>query len=177
MNNDREWFQPRKADYERLLKEPLEALCVDLGSGSAIAGPPGPTPVPVPDLPRRPLEGQPPYKTHVSASFPWAEADTGATSRSRTEAVHRPGGYLHVQPDEGYVGGGMWHPDRPFVDAWRALVSDDPNRVHAVRSGRAAFRAAFGEAGAIGSSACRRDIRRTIPRPSLKLKDVVSGGA
>ena len=26
MNNDRAWFQPRKADYERLLKEPLEAL-------------------------------------------------------------------------------------------------------------------------------------------------------
>ena len=29
-NNDRAWFQPRKADYERLLKEPLEALCVAL---------------------------------------------------------------------------------------------------------------------------------------------------
>ena len=24
--NDRSWFQPRKAEYERLLKEPLEAL-------------------------------------------------------------------------------------------------------------------------------------------------------
>ena len=29
-NNERSWFQPRKADYERLLKEPLEALCVAL---------------------------------------------------------------------------------------------------------------------------------------------------
>jgi uncharacterized protein (TIGR02453 family) len=29
-NNDRAWFQPRKAEYERLLKEPLEALCVAL---------------------------------------------------------------------------------------------------------------------------------------------------
>ncbi len=27
-NNERAWFQPRKADFERLLKEPLEALCV-----------------------------------------------------------------------------------------------------------------------------------------------------
>lgn len=25
-NNDRAWFQPRKADYERLLKEPMESL-------------------------------------------------------------------------------------------------------------------------------------------------------
>jgi uncharacterized protein (TIGR02453 family) len=29
-NNDRSWFQPRKADYERLLKEPLEAFIVAL---------------------------------------------------------------------------------------------------------------------------------------------------
>ena len=29
-NNDRTWFQPRKSEYERLLKEPLEALCVAL---------------------------------------------------------------------------------------------------------------------------------------------------
>ena len=30
-NNERAWFQPRKAEYERLLKEPLEALIVALG--------------------------------------------------------------------------------------------------------------------------------------------------
>ena len=29
-NNDRAWFAPRKADYELLLKEPLEALCTGL---------------------------------------------------------------------------------------------------------------------------------------------------
>ena len=29
-NNERSWFQPRKADFERLLKAPLEALCVAL---------------------------------------------------------------------------------------------------------------------------------------------------
>ena len=29
-NNDRAWFQPRKADYERLLKEPLQALIAAL---------------------------------------------------------------------------------------------------------------------------------------------------
>ena len=29
-NNDRSWFQPRKAEYERLLKEPMEALVAAL---------------------------------------------------------------------------------------------------------------------------------------------------
>ena len=30
MNNDRAWFQPRKAEYERLLKVPMEALVAAL---------------------------------------------------------------------------------------------------------------------------------------------------
>ena len=30
-HNERDWFQPRKADYERLLKEPMELLVADLG--------------------------------------------------------------------------------------------------------------------------------------------------
>ena len=29
-NNDRAWFTPRKGAYERLVKRPLEALCVAL---------------------------------------------------------------------------------------------------------------------------------------------------
>ena len=29
-NNDRTWFQPRKAEFERLLKEPMEALVAAL---------------------------------------------------------------------------------------------------------------------------------------------------
>jgi uncharacterized protein (DUF2461 family) len=37
-NNDRAWFQPRKADYERLLKEPMEALCVALAERFAARG-------------------------------------------------------------------------------------------------------------------------------------------
>ena len=27
LHNERSWFQPRKAEYERLLKEPMEAMC------------------------------------------------------------------------------------------------------------------------------------------------------
>ena len=128
-NNDRAWFQPRKAEYERLLKEPLEALCEVLGERFAARG-----------IPLRADAGSPfriyrdvrfskdksPYKTHVSASFPWADE----VHRSHTEALHQPGGYFHFQPDEFYVGGGMWHPDRPFIEAWRAAVASEPTRIH-----------------------------------------------
>lgn len=37
-NNERSWFNPRKADYERLLKQPLEALCAALGERFAARG-------------------------------------------------------------------------------------------------------------------------------------------
>lgn len=37
-NNDRSWFQPRKAAYERLLKEPMEALCAALAERFADRG-------------------------------------------------------------------------------------------------------------------------------------------
>ena len=38
LNNERAWFQPRKGDYERLLKEPLEALCGALAERFADRG-------------------------------------------------------------------------------------------------------------------------------------------
>jgi len=37
-NNEREWFQPRKAEYERLLKEPMQALVGTLNTALEHAG-------------------------------------------------------------------------------------------------------------------------------------------
>src|SRR5689334_6403626 len=74
-NNDRSWFQPRKAEYERLIKEPLEALCVDLGQRFESRGIPL-----LADPKRSPFriyrdtrfsKDKSPYKTHVAANFPW----------------------------------------------------------------------------------------------------------
>src|SRR6202795_4814836 len=75
-SNDRAWFQPRKADYERLLKEPLEALCVSLAEQFEARG------IPLrADPARSPFriyrdvrfsKDKSPYKTNVGASFAWA---------------------------------------------------------------------------------------------------------
>jgi uncharacterized protein (TIGR02453 family) len=180
VNNEREWFQPRKAEFERLLKEPLEALCADLGERFRKR-----------KIPLRADGGSPfriyrdvrfskdksPYKTYVSASFPWDEPGTAAGApRSRTEAVHRPGGYFSFSPDDVYLGGGMWHADRPHLEAWRRLVVDEPTRVHAVIDAPA-FRKTFGEVEG-------EDRLKRVPpgypadHPDaelLKLKDVLFG--
>jgi len=146
-NNDRAWFQPRKAEYERLLKQPLEALCEALGERFRARG------IPLRADARSPFriyrdvrfsKDKSPYKTHVSADFPWAEDGGPPETLSRTESVHVAGGYFHFAPDEGYVGGGMWHPDRPRLEAWRTLVAEKPRDVHKVFDAPA-FKGAFGE--------------------------------
>jgi uncharacterized protein (TIGR02453 family) len=177
-NNDRAWFQPRKAEYARLLKEPLEALCAALGERFEARG------LPLRADARSPFriyrdvrfsKDKSPYKTHVSASFPWEPDGAPPAPRSRTESVHHVGGYFHFEPDEGYVGGGMWHPERPVLDAWRALVAKDPKRVHAAIDDRA-FLKAFGEVG--GDRLVRTPPGYAADHPDaalLKLKDVTFG--
>jgi uncharacterized protein (TIGR02453 family) len=180
VNNDRAWFQPRKGEYERLLKEPLEALCIDLGEQFRRR-----------KVPLRADTGSPfriyrdvrfskdksPYKTYVSASFPWDEPGTPAAApRGHAEGVHRPGGYFSFSPDEAYLGGGMWHADRPHLEAWRDLVVDEPKRLHAVIDAPK-FKKAFGDLEA-------EDRLKRVPpgyppdHPDaelLKLKDVLFG--
>jgi uncharacterized protein (TIGR02453 family) len=131
-NNDRAWFQPRKSDYERLLKEPLEALCIALDERLAAAGVPLAA-----DPARSPFriyrdvrfsKDKSPYKTNIGASFAYVErGPDGATLPSE---VHGPGGYFHLSPGDIFVGGGMWHPEKDRLAAWRAAVTADPERVH-----------------------------------------------
>ena len=177
-NNDRAWFQSRKAEYERLLKEPLEALCMVLGERFAERK------IPLRADARSPFriyrdirfsKDKSPYKTHVSASFGWAGDGAPKDPQSRTAEVHGIGGYFHFQPDEEYVGGGMWQPERPRLEAWRALVSREPARVHKVIDAPA-FKKAFGAVD--GGRLQRAPAGFPADHPEaelLKLKDVTFG--
>jgi uncharacterized protein (TIGR02453 family) len=120
-NNERTWFQPRKAEYERLLKQPLEALCVALAERFAERAIPL-----VADPARSPFriyrdtrfsKDKSPYKPYVSASFPWQGGG--------------PGGYFSLRPGEIYLGGGMHHPEPALLAAWRTAGASSPGEVHA----------------------------------------------
>jgi uncharacterized protein (TIGR02453 family) len=139
-NNERDWFQPRKAEFETLIKGPFEALVLALAERFAARG------IPLLAEPRsifriyrdtRFSKDKSPYKTHLGASFPWIE---GSTPDERT---HGNGGYFNFQPGEMYVGGGMWQPEKPRLDAFRRLIVDDPDRVRAALE-EPGFVAAFG---------------------------------
>ena len=126
-NNSRDWFQPRKAEFDRLLKEPLEALCVDLDAEFQRAR------VPLHADPRKSpfriyrdtrfSKDKSPYKTNIAASFGWVgpASDVGAAGPGWEGA----GGYFHMSPEGTYMGGGMWHPEPARLAAFRKAVDKD----------------------------------------------------
>jgi uncharacterized protein (TIGR02453 family) len=154
-NNERTWFQPRKGEYERLLKEPLEALCLALDGefrarGLPLRADPSRSPFRI-YRDTRFSKDKSPYKTHVAASFGWAGDDDEAAGRSHTENVHASGGYFHLQPGEIFVGGGVWHPDPSWLKAFRDRVVDDFDGYRDIVEAPA-FRDTFGTVGDDGES-------------------------
>ena len=135
-NNDRAWFQPRKARYEALLKEPFEAMIAALAERLEARGVPM-----LADPKRSPCRSyrdtrfskdKSPYKSHLGASFPWVERAPGTQAGGgHDERAHGTGGYFHFQPGEMFAGGGMWQMEKPALDAFRTVVRDDPDRVRA----------------------------------------------
>lgn len=118
-NNDRAWFTPRKAEYERLLKRPMEALCVALAErfearGIPLTADPARSPFRI-YRDTRFARDKSPYKTAASARFP---AVGGG-----------PSGYFHLEPGEIYAGGGLYRPEPSTLVAWRSLVASDPAAV------------------------------------------------
>jgi len=167
LNNDRSWFQPRKADYETLLKDPLERLCTALDDefrtrGIPLTADPARSPFRIyRDV--RFSKDKSPYKTNVGASFPWIGEGGGV------------GGYFHLEPGKVFVGGGMWHPSPPRLAAWRSAVVTDRAGVHAaVEDSR--FQATF---RAVDGDRLKRAPKGFAPDDPdielLKLKDVTFG--
>ena len=123
MNNDRAWFTPHKAEFERLLKEPMEALCVALADAFREHG------VPLTADPRKSpfriyrdtrfSKDKSPYKLAHSAGFAWAGG----------QGAEGGGGYFHLEPGEIHLGGGMWHPEPSRLAVWRRMVDQEPERV------------------------------------------------
>ena len=127
-NNERAWFQPHKADYERLLKEPLEALCADLAvelgeRGVPLRADPKSSPFRI-YRDTRFSKDKSPYKTNVAASFPWL-GEGVATSEGQSQ--RHGGGYFHFSPEGSYMGGGMWHPEPARLAAFRRVVDESPD--------------------------------------------------
>ncbi|HXD73294.1 MAG TPA: DUF2461 domain-containing protein [Vicinamibacterales bacterium] len=105
-NNRREWFNARKDEYERVVRQPMFAIIDRLAVDMRRIAPEllvGPKCVYRIYRDVRFSENKQPYKTHVAASF-WHRA------------LGKGGGaglYFHIAPDGVWIGGGMYHPEMP----------------------------------------------------------------
>src|SRR5438093_336992 len=125
-NNRREWFQPRKEQYETQVRAPMLAIIEQLARDLRPFAP---------DIvvnPKTALyriyrdtrfsENKTPYKTHVAAVFP-----------SRGLPKHEGAGlYFHVSPDEVWIGGGMYAPQAPQLHAVREHIAANVGRLRAI---------------------------------------------
>jgi uncharacterized protein (TIGR02453 family) len=137
-NNRREWFQANRERYRELVQEPMLGFISDFSQPLAKISPrfladPRPTGGSMFRVFRdvRFSKDKSPYKTHAAAQFRHREG----------RDVHAPGFYLHLEPDNVFVGVGLWHPAGPTLaavrdaivertDEWLASISDELFSVH-----------------------------------------------
>jgi uncharacterized protein (TIGR02453 family) len=141
-HNDRAWFDPRKAIYQREVKEPMLALIGEINGALAKFAP---------EHVREPKKcmmriyrdtrfdasrGQPkkPYKTNVAAW--WA--------RQGLEKTSGAGFYFHFSPKETVIAAGMYMPSAEQLLAVRRYLVDHHAELRALLAGRK-LRAAMDE--------------------------------
>lgn len=122
-NNSREWFEEHKEEYEITVRTPALAFIGDIAAELAAISPHFLA------LPRkvggslmrvhrdaRFSRDKRPYKTNIGIHF---RHEVG-------KDVHAPGYYLHIDPDDCFVGAGIWRPDSTALGKIRdAIVAND----------------------------------------------------
>ena len=125
-NNNREWFNAHRDDYEAHVRQPMTAIVERLAhdfrgfAPELVASPK----VSIYRIYRdtRFSENKTPYKTHVAASFP-----------SRGLPKHEGAGlYFHVSADDVWVGGGMYAPETPQIHAVREHIAANHRKLRAI---------------------------------------------
>ena len=137
-NNRREWFQPRKAEYENLIKLPMLELIGCLNEEFARFAPTYVTPLQKATYriyrDTRFSKDKSPYKTHISAIFP------RNTASKKEGAVF----YFHFTEKELLVFGGVYMPEREELLAYRTLLQDRYQELQEILR-RTKLRRMFGE--------------------------------
>ena len=120
-HNDRAWFAENKSRYEAQVRAPLiefiSAFAPRLSKISEhFVADPRPNGGSMFRIHRdvRFSKDKAPYKTHAAVQF----------RHARAKDVHAPGFYLHLEPDNVFMGAGLWRPDRDALQAIRTALVD-----------------------------------------------------
>ena len=115
-NNRREWFEARKPEFERELKQPMLALIETVNAAMEDFAPAHVRP-PQKCMMRiyrdiRFSSDKRPYKSHISAWW----------SREGLEKTSGGGYYMHISPDEVLIAAGVYMPEREQLLAIREYL-------------------------------------------------------
>jgi uncharacterized protein (TIGR02453 family) len=122
-NNNREWFNENKSRYEE------QVLDVALHFIQSMQGPLKDLAPHFTAIPKRIggslmrvyrdtrfSKNKLPYKTNIGIQFRHEQA----------KSVHAPGYYVHIDPDEVFLGAGMWMPEAAPLLGIRQRIADKP---------------------------------------------------
>lgn len=122
-HNNREWFHAHKADYERHVREPFQALIADLQAPLAKIS------THYRADPRK--VGGSLFRIHRDTRFshnklPYKSWAGARLFHERRREIAAPSFYLHIQPDGCFAGGGLWHPESHTLKHVRDFMADNP---------------------------------------------------
>ena len=137
-NNNREWFAKNKNEYEELVRFPMQCLVATLAEGMRGDAPE------IDFNPKKSIfriyrdvrfsRNKAPYKTHVAAAF---------QIKGKKGPTESPGLYLHIEPGEVFLGGGIYMPTGPQLKAIRKGIAERPDAFLGIVK-NPAFRRRFG---------------------------------
>jgi uncharacterized protein (TIGR02453 family) len=118
-NNNRPWFEKHRQEYESFVKLPMQSAIAALQPHFERFAPEF-------DVnPKRSLfriyrdvrfsKDKTPYKTHAAAHF---------VLRGKPKGVEGSGYYLHIEPGEVFLGGGIYMPDGDQLKKIRRAIAD-----------------------------------------------------
>jgi uncharacterized protein (TIGR02453 family) len=164
-NNTREWFQPRKQQFEEFVKAPMEKLADALNIGLAKFAPDHVTD------PRKAVfriyrdtrfsHDKTPYKNHIAASF----------GRRNMEKMSAGGFYFSVNHKEIEVAGGVYHPDAAAMLTIRSHIANAHEEFRRILRNRK-LRSLMGDLQGSGLTRVPKGFEATHPAAELlKKKD------
>lgn len=129
-NNTKEWFAERKSDYEQLVKQPSLSLISVMNERFEDLG------VPYISSPKASMfrihrdtrfsKNKAPYKTNIGLFFPYIRQKT------EKKPIEAPGLYVHIEPNEMFIGGGLYMPTPEQLRAIRERIADEWKDLEAI---------------------------------------------
>ncbi|MFW2439636.1 MAG: DUF2461 domain-containing protein, partial [Arenicellales bacterium] len=122
-NNNRDWFNENKAAYEETVRTPALQFITDMANELAKISPhflaqPKKTGGSLMRVYRDVRFGKDkrPYKTNIGIQF----------RHEQGKDVHAPGFYVHIEPNDCFVGVGIWRPDTRTLGKIRDVIAEHP---------------------------------------------------